>query len=131
MAKDEESADRAAHLIAKDGEWFPGIASYSADLEDIDADDTARSETGKLIRNRLRAKVIKLSVTHKLDGDRVAKVARDIGDATVELTVFCPASEAAEEGYVTAEFYVSKISSRMIVLSEKSWWEVSYNAIQV
>ncbi|MDE7233486.1 MAG: hypothetical protein K2N29_00310, partial [Ruminiclostridium sp.] len=54
-----------------------------------------------------------------------------IGDATVELTVFCPASESAEEGFVTSEFYVSKITTRMISLSEASWWEVSYNAIQV
>lgn len=127
-----EEEDKTAHLISKNGEWFPGISSYSADLEDIDADDTARSETGKMIRNRLRPKVIKLSVTHKLDADRVKTTAEAIGDATVELTVFCPASEFADEGgFVTAEFYVSKITTRMISLSGVSWWEVSYNAIQV
>lgn len=132
MAKNESSADKTAHLISKDGKWFPGISSYSADLEDIDADDTARSETGKLIRNRLRPKVIKLSVTHRINANRVAELAEMIGDTTVELTVFCPASESASEnGFVTAEFYVSKISARMISLSGVSWWEVSYNAIQV
>lgn len=132
MAKNETNADKIAHLISKDGEnWFPGISSYSADLEDIDADDTARSETGKMIRNRLRPKVIKLSVTHRIDADKVAEIAEAIGDETVELTVFCPASESANEGFVTSEFYVSKISTRMISLSGISWWEVSYNAIQV
>lgn len=123
--------EKNAHLIAKGGEWFPGVSSYSADLEDIDADDTARSETGKLIRNRLRQKVIKLSVTHRIDAEKVAALAEKIGDETVKLMVFCPASEFANEGYVTAEFYVSKITTRMISLSGVSWWEVSYNAIQV
>lgn len=132
MAKNESNADKTAHLISKDGEnWFTGISSYSADLEDIDADDTARSETGKMIRNRLRPKVIKLSVTHRIDASQVAALAEMIGDETVELTVFCPASEAAEDGFVTSEFYVSKITTRMISLSGVSWWEVSYNAIQV
>lgn len=126
-----ETKEKTAHLISIDGEWFPGIASYSADLEDIDADDTARSETGKLIRNRLRAKVIRLSVTHRLDADKAAEVAQRVGGATVELTVFCPASEDANGGFVTSEFYVSKITARMISLSGKSWWEISYNAIQV
>lgn len=132
MPQEETTKGKTAHLISKDGEWFPGVSAYSADLEDIDGEDTARSESGKLIRNRLRPKVIKLSVTHRLEADEVATVAEEIGDATVELTVFCPASEFADEdGFVAAEFYVSKITTHMISLSGKSWWEVSYNAIQV
>lgn len=121
----------AAQIIKVGEEWLPKISAYSISLEDIDTDDTTRSESGKMIRKRLREKVIKLSITHIADADTIAAIAQKIGDTTVELTVLCPAREDAEKGYVTAEFYVSKITTRMIALQDKSWWEVSYNAIEV
>ena len=133
MAENETNEIKTAHLISKDGEnWFPGISDYAADLEDIDAEETARSEEGVMFRKLIRQKVIKLSVKHKSESYNVTKIAKEIGSKTVELTVFCPASELANEnGFVSSEFYVSKISTRLISLSGKSWWEVSYNAIQV
>lgn len=131
MAKNETNEVKTAHLIAKDGNWFPGVSSYSAALEDIDSNSTGRSEEGTLIRHRTRDKVIKLSVTHKLDADKVAEISEKVGDETVELTVFCPASKDAVDRFVTDKFYVSKITTRLISLSGESWWEASYNAIQV
>ncbi len=128
---ENETKEKTAHLISKNGTWFPGIASYSADLEDIDTDNTVRSETGTMFRKRLRAKVIKLSVAHRVDAVKCAEISEMVGDETVELKVFCPASKDAVEGFVTSEFYVSKITTSMISLSGESWWEVSYNAIQV
>lgn len=122
---------KTAHIIQAGGTWLPGISSYSISLEDIDSEDTTRSESGKMIRRRLRAKVIKLSVTHLVDMDKMAAIAEKIGETTVELKVYCPARSDAVNGYVTANFYVSKVTTRMIVLQEKSWWEVSYNAIEV
>lgn len=120
-----------AKIVKKDGEWLPKISSYSISLEDIDSEDTTRSESGKLIRKRLREKVIKLSITHIADADTIAAIAQKIGDTTVELTVLCPASPNASDGFVDSEFYVSKITTEMISLQGKSWWKVSYNAIEV
>lgn len=121
----------AAKIIKVGEEWLPKISAYSISLEDIDSDDTTRAESGKMIRKRLRPKVIKLSVTHIADADTVTAIAQKIGDTTVELTVHCPARDDAVSGFVTSTFYVSKISTKMIALQNKSWWEVSYNAIEV
>lgn len=122
---------KTAQIIQAGGTWLPGISAYSISLEDIDSEDTTRSESGKMIRRRLRAKVLKLSVTHIVDMDKMVTITEKIGETTVELKVYCPARSDAVSGYVTATFYVSKITTRMIVLQDKSWWEVSYNAIEV
>ncbi len=124
-------ANQNAHIVKSGDEWLPKISTYSISLEDIDSDDTTRSESGKLIRKRLRKKVIKLSITHIADGDSIAAIAQKIGDTTIELTVLCPASEEAVENYVASEFYVSKITTEMISLQGKTWWKLSYNAIEV
>ncbi len=121
----------AAKLVKIGDAWLPGISAYRIDLEDIDSADTARSETGKMQRSVLRKKVKKLSLTLAVTRDELAEIAKLVAEDTAEMQVYCPADPDAKDGFVTSEFYVSKISADMITLSGKNYWRLNFNAVEV
>lgn len=129
---DEETEAYVAKIIQVDGTWIPKIATYSVDMEDIDAEGTSRSESGKMHREVLRKKVKKLSVTCTHDNATILAVADMLKGDTVDMTVLCPGDVNATDFYATGTFYVTKISTGLMHLSgNRAVWSVSFNAIEV
>lgn len=121
----------AAHLVKVGEAWLPGISQYNVNLEDIDSDDTARSETGVMVRSVIRKKVKKLSFTCKVSDTQLAAICELLSGDTAEMTVFCPADDAATDKYITSTFYVSKMSMQMLKFANECYWTLTYNAVEV
>ena len=50
-------------ILTVNGTALPAPNSYRVQLSDLDSEDTARTEDGLLVRQRVRAGVAKLSVS--------------------------------------------------------------------
>ena len=122
-----------AKIIKINDVWLPGIAQYQVDMEDLDGEGTMRDEIGVMHREVIRAKVKKLMVVCTQDNPEVLAVAELVGTPTFEAEVLCPGAPGAEEGYIKGVFYASKISTKLLKLesSGKSYWTVSFNAVEV
>lgn len=119
-------------LIKVGNTYIPGITKYKIDMEDLDGEGTSRSETGVMHREVIRKKVKKISISCTQDDEEVLKVAELVEGNTVEMTVFCPGDETAENGYKTSNFYISKLSIDLLLLTgEQGLWTVAFNAIEV
>lgn len=119
-------------LIKIGDKYIPGITKYKIDMEDLDGEGSGRSETGIAHREVVRKKVKKLFVTCSQDDEEVLEVAELIKGDTVEMTVFCPGDETAENFYKTSTFYITKLSIDLVTLSDdEGWWTVSFNAVEV
>lgn len=125
--------ENVAKIIKIGDVWLPGISQYRVDMEDLDGDGTMRDENGYMHRERIRPKVKKLFVVCTQDNPEVLSVAELVGAPTFEARVLCPGAIGAENGYVDGFFYASKISTNLLKLegSGKSYWTVSFNAVEV
>lgn len=122
-----------AKLIKIGETYIPGITKYKIDMEDLDGEGSGRSETGVMHREVLRKKVKKIFVTCTQDDAEALNVAELVAGDTVEMTVFCPGDETAEDYYKTCTFYISKLSIDLLALSNGAdgLWSVTFNAIEV
>ena len=124
-----------AEIIQIDDTWLPGICDYSVTLEDIDGEGSKRAEDGVMHREILRPKVYHANVSHYCTLDEVITVSSLIYDeATVEVTAFCPGK--GDGAYSTFYAYVSKLTTELIWYENpegelESWWQISYQLVEV
>jgi hypothetical protein len=69
---------------------LPNPAKYSVDLQDLDSDNTARSETGVLTRDRVRAGVYSVKCTFKVSKTQLKTITDAIAPASFSMTFFDP-----------------------------------------
>lgn len=128
--------DIIAEIIEIDDTWLPGIADYKYTLEDIDSENTQRSETGVMNREIVRAKVYHADVMHKCTSTEMLDVCAAIKDnATITANVLCPGKTAGEP-YTELTLYVSKFENQLILYkdpngNEEMWWQINYNLVEV
>ena len=122
-----------APIISVNGEWLPGVVGFDCKCADIDREGTTRSEAGIMHRDILRPRVVSAQITHKVDVEGMVAITTALAPAEeTDMTVLCPASPNASDGYVSAAFYVSEIETNLIWISEyEQWWEVSYQITEV
>ena len=121
-----------AHLIEIDGKWLCGISVFETTVTDIDSDETSRSETAVMNREIIRANVKTINCTPIVDTGELAQIFAVIKkDKFIEATVLFPEIEGNTDGYITAEFYVSEVSKKMVCLeANNAFWEVKYSMIE-
>lgn len=121
-----------AHLIEIDGKWLCGISVFETTVTDIDSDETSRSETAVMNREIIRANVKTINCTHIVDTGEMAEIFAHIKkDKFIEATVLFPEIEGGTNGYITAEFYVSEVSKKLINLDDNNtFWEIKYSMIE-
>lgn len=122
-----------ANIISVDGTNLPHVREYTFTLEDIDGDNSTRTEAGIMHREIIRKNVYHGSFVHICTETEMTDICEALmgGDSTIEVTVLCPGK--AEN---TFEAYVSKLETKLILYegqagTVESWWQVSYQLIEV
>lgn len=118
-------------MISINGTKLPKPTKYQVGLSDLDSSDTTRTESGKLVRNRVRQGVTKIELSFILKGSEVAPVLRLVEPAKVNVEYFDP------RVFVTRNIdaYVGDRSCNVLKYDptksvEHILWEVSFNLIE-
>lgn len=118
-------------LVRIAGTYLPAPTKYDVQYSDLDSSDTTRNELGELIRNRIRAGVVKIFLEFLVDGPRAASLMQLVAPAVVLVEYMDPYSMSIKSGsmYVGDRACVMKRH-----LSEDSpssiLWQVSFNLIE-
>lgn len=104
---------------------------YNVGSYDLDSSDSERSETGYLIRNRVRQGIPKLELSYTVNSDMVAQIAAMLTGAKFSVRFYNPHTNA----YVTQDMYVGdrSCSLKKYLGTEpglsQMLWEYSFNLV--
>lgn len=133
-----EEEKNVAHILQIDDTWLPGVRDYDFTLEDIDTEDSNRSEGGYAHRDILRPNVYHASVTHIVPYDDMLTICDAIkAEKTIEISVLAP-GKSSESPYADITAYVSKIDVHLEWLDDidaesgyKAYFVISYQLVEV
>ncbi len=125
-----------ADIISVSGTNLPHVREYTFTLEDIDGDNSTRTEAGIMHREIIRKNVYHGSFLHICTETEMMNICDALmggEEATIEANVLCP-GKGTPSADITA--YVSKLETKLILYqgqsgNEESWWQVSYQLIEV
>lgn len=124
-----------ANIISVGGTNLPHVREYTFTLEDIDGDNSTRTEAGIMHREIIRKNVYHGAFVHICTETEMTDICEALmgGEATIEVTVLCPGKGSP---YAEITAYVSKLETKLILYegqagTEESWWQVSYQLIEV
>lgn len=118
-----------AHFIQVDGTWLPGVREYNFVLEDIDGDDSNRSEDGVMHRTVIKQSVYHASITHICNETNMEAICAAVKtNIEFEATVLCPGRGSPTE---TMTVYCSKLDAHFVTNTSGDWWQVSYQLVEV
>ena len=106
---------------------LPDPAEYSVTLQDIDSENTRRTEAGVLTRDRVRAGVYKIQATWKVNKTDLKKITDAVSPAKFSVTFFDPTTSTNP----TRDMYVGDRTARLLHLeSGQSLWELTLSLIE-
>lgn len=106
---------------------LPDPAEYSVTLQDIDSENTRRTESGILTRDRVRAGVYKIQATWKVNKTDLKTITDAVKPAQFAVTFFDPTTSSNP----TKDMYVGDRTARLIHLeSGQSFWELTLSLIE-
>ena len=113
-------------MMTVGGVAFPNPSSYTVTLQDLDSDNTHRSETGILNRERIRAGVYKINATWTVKYADLKKITQALSPDKFVVTFFDPTTAS----YKSAQMYAGDRSARLQAYTdesapEKSVWELT------
>ena len=118
-------------MLYIDDTRMPNPSKYDITMSDLDSSESSRSESGILLRNRIRQGVLKIALAWTVRGDKVATILKAIEPAEFSVRYFNPRTGE----YGNAQMYASDRSCVMKLYSEgmdisEILWEVSFNLIE-
>lgn len=118
-------------MLSVNGVKFPRPFKYNVSIYDLDSSDSARSEAGILVRNRIRDGVTKIETSFHLRGSDASWVLEALQPDKVTVEYYDPRSTS----YHTIQAYVSDRSNVMKVYMEGMpvqdiLWEISFSLIE-
>ena len=106
---------------------LPDPVEYSVTLQDIDSENTRRTESGILTRDRVRAGVYKIQVAWKVNKADLKKITDAVAPAKFSVTFFDPTTSSNP----TKDMYVGDRTANLIHLeSGQSLWELTLSLIE-
>ncbi len=110
---------------------LPSPVEYSVSLQDIDSENTRRTETGELTRDRVRAGVYKIQATWKVTKTQLETITDAISSAKFSVTFFDPTTSTSP----TKDMYSGDRTGNLILLKDpnnpgESLWELSAALIE-
>jgi hypothetical protein len=109
---------------------LPNPAEYEVTYADLDSENTTRSETGVLTRDRIRADVPTISNVWRVSKTDLKIITDAIAAASFSCTFFDPTSSSNP----TATFYAGNRKGKLLKLVEgdeaNSRWELSCDFIE-
>jgi hypothetical protein len=119
-----------AAMINIGGSDMPNPTEYEVTLQDLDSENTTRSESGVLTRTRIRAGVYAIKLTWRVSKTELKTITDAIAAASFTLVFFDPTTAA----YPSITAYVGNRSAKMLAYEtgseSTSWWELSCDFIQ-
>ena len=116
-------------LIYIGGVLMPAPRTYTVSLQDLDSSDSGRSETGVMVRNRVRAGVYKIQATWRVTRTDLAKIVAAINAVSFSVRFFDPNTLTTP----TKTMYAGDRSANMVQNSDapnETWWDFSVNFIE-
>lgn len=118
-------------LISIGGTDLPSPTEYSVFLQDIDSENTKRTETGILTRDRVRAGVYKIEVAWKITKAQMKTITDALIPAKISVTFFDPTTSSTS----TKDMYCGDRSGKMMKAFNPSvpgenMWEFSTSLIE-
>ena len=106
---------------------LPDPAEYSVTLQDIDSENTRRTEAGVLTRDRVRGGVYKIQARWKVSKTDLKTITDAIAPAKFSVTFFDPTTSSNP----TKDMYVGDRTANLIHLeSGQSLWELTLSLIE-
>lgn len=103
--------------------------TYAVQRSDLDSEDSGRSETGIMFRNRIRAGVYKIQATWRVDRSELAKIINAIAPDSFSVTFFDPTTASTK----TCTMYAGDRSATMVLNADtaaETLWDLSVNFIE-
>jgi hypothetical protein len=118
-------------MISIGGVALPNPTDYKVILQDLDSDNTTRSETGFLTRDRVRAGIYKIDVTWQVKRPLLKLITDQLETAKFTVTFFDPTDSADH----TAQMYCGDRSGTLKSYTDESkpdesLWELSLQLIE-
>lgn len=113
------------NIISIDGVELPAPMTYSVEYNDLDSDDTGRSEDGMLHRVRVRSRVAKIKASWKqLDQEKADLILTAIAPDEFEVVYYFGTQK-------TATMYAGSQSCECVrVNNGQAKWNVSFDLIE-
>lgn len=112
-----------------DGVLMPTPKTYSIDRSDLDSENTTRSLSGVMNRDRVRQGVYKIKATWLITTADLIKLTQALSPASMQVKFF----DGTTGMYVTTKMYAGDRSSTL-ALQKKNyndiWWEFSCDLIE-
>jgi hypothetical protein len=107
---------------------LPDPAEYTVRRSDLDSENTGRSESGVLQRDRVRAGVYKISATFRVTRTNLKVVTDAIAPVSFSCTFFDPTTSSAP----TKTMYAGDRSAvlRLNPSTGESYWELTVDLIE-
>lgn len=108
---------------------MPPPKTYNVSLQDLDSEDSGRSETGKMYRNRIRAGVYKIQATWRVNRTDLKMIVDAISEASFSVRFFDPNTASTK----TCTMYAGDRSSAMVLNNDTAsdtLWDFSVNFIE-
>jgi hypothetical protein len=109
---------------------MPEPATYGVTLQDIDSSNTGRTETGLLIRDRIRAGVYKIQVSWQVEHSQIKIITDALAPDKFQVTFFDPTTNTNK----TCDMYCGDRSGELKRYrpddTSKSLWELSVSLIE-
>ncbi len=120
----------AQALLNIGGVDMPSPSSYKVILQDMDSENTRRSETGILKRDRIRAAVYKIEVSFRIEHVKAKIITDALSPAEFPVVFF----DFATNSYPNRIMYTGDRSSELVLYKENnpdlSLWELSTSLIE-
>lgn len=116
-------------LIKIGSTTLPDPVEYSVTLQDIDSENTRRTEAGVLTRDRVRAAVYKIQAQWKVNKAQLKTITDALKPAKFSVTFFDPTTSTNPTKYM----YCGDRSANLILNKnnpDKSLWELSTSLIE-
>jgi hypothetical protein len=117
-------------IIKINGIDMPSPTKYGVTLQDIDSANTARTETGLLIRDRIRGGVYKLNVTWLVKHAQLKTITDAISSDKFQVTFFDPTANSNK----TCDMYCGDRTGELQYYKadnpSNSLWEITTSLIE-
>lgn len=112
-----------------DGVLMPAPKTYSIDRSDLDSENTTRSLSGIMNRDRVREGVYKIKATWLVTTTDLIKLTQALTPASMQVRFF----DGTTGTYITTKMYAGDRSSTLTLQNKNykdMWWEFSCDLIE-
>mgnify|MGYP001018491946 CR=1 FL=1 len=117
-------------IISIGGVALPAPVEYEVSLQDIDSENTRRTETGVLVRDRVRAGVYKIQAKWRVTKTELKTITDALSPAKFSVTFFDPTTSTSP----TRDMYSGDRQAKLVkydhILPDNSIWELSVSLIE-